>query len=105
MGMAPDELVGNCVDDVAEGEIAGLFRHASVKDDLQKKIAQFVLQIVPVVARNGVGDLIGFFDRVGRNGCEGLFEVPWTAGLGRPQRRHDFEEARDFIRHCRRGFE
>jgi hypothetical protein len=40
-------------------------------DDLEQQIAQFVLQLIEVVARYRVRYLIGFFDRVSRNGGRG----------------------------------
>ena len=42
-----------------------------------------------------VGDLIGFLDRVGRDGREILLEVPRAARARRAQRRHDREQALD----------
>jgi hypothetical protein len=38
-----------------------------VKHDLEQNVAQLVAQVVKIAARNGVGDLIGLLDRIGRN--------------------------------------
>ena len=56
---------------------------------------KLVAQIVEIAARNGVGDLVGFLDRIGGDGREILLQVPRTAGAGRAQRRHDVEEPVD----------
>ena len=90
--MAPHQLFGDGLHDVAEVESVLLLRHAGMEDDLQQQIAELVAQIGEVVARDGVGHLIGLFERVRRNGREVLLEVPWTAGTRRPQRRHDLQE-------------
>ena len=84
---------GDRLDHVAERERVLLLGHAGVIDHLQQEIAEFVPEIVEIAARDGVGDLIGFLDGVGRDGREILFEVPRTAADGRAQRRHDLEQA------------
>ena len=93
--MAADQLLGDGLDHVAEIEGALLLRHAGVKHHLQQEIAQFVAQIVEIVTDDGVGDLVGFLERVGRDGREILLQVPRTTGAGRAQRRHDLEEPGD----------
>jgi hypothetical protein len=60
---------------------------------LQQEIAEFATEIVEIAARDGIGDLIGFLDGIGRNGCKILLEVLGATGAGRSQRRHDFEQA------------
>ena len=81
MRMAADQLGGDRLDDAAEVEQAGLLGHAGMKDDLQQEVAELLAQILGVAALDGVGDLVGFFDRVGRDRGEGLLEVPGTAAL------------------------
>ena len=83
MRMAADHLVGDRLDDVAESEFAGLLRHLRVIDDLQQQVAELLAQIVQVAARDRVGDLVGFLDRVGRDGRKVLLDVPGAAGLRR----------------------
>ena len=106
MRMAANELLGDGLDHVAERERALFLRHAGVKHDLQQQVAQFVLEIGKVAARNGVGDLVGFLDRIRRDGREILRQVPRTAALGRPQRRHDLDQPGNVARRgrgrCRR---
>ena len=55
------------VDDVVQREMAGFLGHLRVEHDLELQIAELVGERVHVVARDGVGDLIGFLDRVGRD--------------------------------------
>ena len=69
-------MVGDRLDHVAEIEGALLLGHAGVEDDLQQQIAEFVLQVVEIAARDGVGHLVGFLERVGRDRREVLLEVP-----------------------------
>ena len=90
-----DEFGGDRLDDVAKIERVLLLRHAGVKYDLQQQVAKFFFKIGQIASRNGVGDLVRFFERVGCNRCEILFEIPRAAGLGRPQRRHDLKEPAD----------
>ena len=95
MRVPADEFCGDRLDHVAEIEGAELFGHAGVEDHLEEEIAQFILEIGQIVTRDGIGDLIGLFERVRRDGREILLEIPRTAGLGRAQRRHDREQAAD----------
>ena len=95
MRMAADHLLGDRLDDAAEIECALLLGHARVEHHLQQKVAELVAQIDEIAARNRVGNLIGLFERVGRDGREILLEVPGAAGHRRAQRSHDFEKAGD----------
>ena len=56
--------------------MAGLARHLRVEHDLELKVAQLVGETCHVVARDRVGDFVGFLDGVGRDGGEGLDAVP-----------------------------
>ncbi len=95
MRMPPDQLLGDRLHHVAEIERALLLRHAGMEHDLQQQVAEFVLQIVEIAARDRIGDLVGFLDRVWRDGREILLQVPRAAGLGRAQRRHDLDQTLD----------
>ena len=100
--MAAQQLFGDGFDHAAEVERALLLRHAGVERHLEQQIAELLAQIVEVAARNRVGDLIGLFECVGRNGREILFDIPRTAGAGRAQRRHDFQKPCDVARRFHR---
>ena len=65
----------------------GLLGHARVEDDLQQQVAELVAQVFRVAALDGVGDLVGFLDRVRGDRREGLFEIPGTAAVGIAQAR------------------
>ena len=80
MRMPADHFARDGLDHVAERERVLLLRHARVIDDLQQEIAEFVAEIVEIAARDGIGDLIGFLDGVGRDRRKILFEVPGAAG-------------------------
>ncbi len=92
MRMPPDHFSRNSLDDVPESKCVLLLGHAGVKYHLQQEIAEFVLEIVEIIARDGVDHLIGFLDGVGRDRRKILLEVPRAAGHRRAQRRHDFEQ-------------
>ena len=68
MRMPADELFGDGLHHVAEIEGALFLRHAGMKDDLQQQIAQLLAQIGKIAARDGVGDFVGFLQRIGRDG-------------------------------------
>ena len=93
MRMPADHLARDRLDHIAERKGVLLLRHAGVKHHLQQEIAEFVAEIVEIAARDGVDDLIGLLDGVGRDRRKILFEVPRATGHGRAQRRHDFEQA------------
>ena len=82
LGVAEDvrvtafHLVADPVEDVVEREMTGFLGHSRMEDDLELKIAKLIGERVHVVARDRVGDLIGFLDRVGRDGREGLDRDP-----------------------------
>ena len=63
--------------------------------DLQEKVAELLLQVRHVVARDRVGDFVGFFDRVGGDAVEGLLDVPWAAIVRITKLGHDGEQALD----------
>ena len=81
MRMPALHLVANAVDDVVQREYAGFLGHVGVEDDLELQIAKLVGERVHIVARDGVGDLIGFFDRVGRDGREMSARCPIRSRL------------------------
>ena len=89
--MATLHLVADRGNDVVEAEQTGFLGDATVEDDLQQKIAEFVFQIGHVTARDGVGDLIGFLNRVRGNRLERLRAIPFAA-IGRPEPTHGSEK-------------
>ena len=83
------------VDDVVAARKRRLPRPCGVEDDLEQQVAKFVLQIGHVVARDRVGDFIGFLDRVRRDRRESLRAIPFAAGLRIAQPRHDRDQPVD----------
>src|SRR3954462_9329921 len=92
MGMAPDELFAQRLHYIGKVERALLLRHTGMKNDLQEKVAKLLAQIYEIAARNGVGDLVGFLNRIGRDGREILVEVPRTARPRSTEGRHDLKK-------------
>ena len=102
--MAALQLVGDAVEHVGKREKAGFLGHPRMEHDLELEIAKLVDQRRHVVARDRVGDLIGFLDRVGRDRLEGLDAVPFATGHRIAQPRHDRDQPRQrvAIHRCRR---
>ena len=93
MRMTADHLARDRFHYVAEGKSILLLRHPRVINHLQQEIAELVPEIVEIAARDGVGDLIGLLDSVGRDRLKILLEVPGAAGHWRAQLRHDLDQA------------
>src|SRR5579863_8809338 len=91
--MPSDHFSANCLDNVTKTERVLLFGHSGMVDDLKQEVAEFILEVVEIAARDRVGDLVGLFDRVWRNRLEILLEVPRTTGHGRSKLRHDLDQA------------
>ncbi len=90
--VATQQLVADAGRDVLEIEQAGLLRHLRVEHHLQQQVAKFQAQIVEVLARDGVGHLVSFLQRVRRDAGEILAQIPGTAFLRVTQAGHEFEQ-------------
>src|SRR5690606_1776574 len=84
---------------IVEREMAGFLGHARMEHDLQQQIAEFAAQFRHVVARNRVGDFVGFLDRIGRDRRESLRDVPFASVLRITEAGHDREEAVELFGH------
>ena len=88
-------LVGNRGDHRGKAEMPGLGPDLGVIDGLQQQIAQFALQVAPVLPFNGIRHFMGFFDRIAGNRGKVLHQIPGAAAVGIPQPRHDFQQPPD----------
>src|SRR6476620_9308097 len=79
MAMPSDEFVGQSFQNVINGEIALLFRHLRIEQNLKQQIAEFPTELRPVTIVDCFQDLVGLFDGVGLDGIESLFAVPRTS--------------------------
>ena len=95
--VAADHLPGDGFDHIAESKFTFFVSHLRVIDNLKQEVAEFLAQVVHVVAGDGIRHLVGFLDRVRRDGRKGLLDIPRAAGDRRAQRRHDFDEAGDVL--------
>ena len=91
--MAAHHLVGDARGDRLEIEQTRFSGHLGVEHDLEQQVAKLVLEGGPVLAVDGLGDLVGFLDGIGRDGGEALLDVPGTARVGIPELRHHVEES------------
>ena len=92
MGMAPDELFAQRLHYIGKVERALLLGHTGMKNDLQKKVAKLLAQIYEIAARDGVGDLVGLLNCIGRDGREILVEVPRTPRPWSTEGCHDLKK-------------
>ena len=89
--MARHHLVRDVGDHGLKREMPRLFADGCVIDRLQQQIAQFALQLGPVLPLDRVGHFIGFLDGVGRDGLECLFDIPGTTVFRVTQAAHDLQ--------------
>ena len=61
-------------------------------DDLEEQVAELILEPVEILARDRIGDFVGFLDRVRRDGREALLHVPRTAAFWVAQARHHSQQ-------------
>ena len=93
--VAPYHLVDQATRHIGESELVLLFCQAAVKRHLKQQVAQFFAQGAQIAPGNGVGHFVGFLQGIGRDGVEGLLEVPRAAALRGAQTRHQGRQARE----------
>ena len=77
--MAEDHLMGDGGGHVSDGELAVFAGDLRVEYDLQKHVAQFVVEGVHIVAVAGVHGFVGFLDEVGAQRLMRLLAIPRAA--------------------------
>ena len=92
MRMTGNHFIADRIGDRVKGEKSLLLSNRGVIDCLQQQIAQLSFQIRHISARNGIGDLIGLFDRIGGNGAETLLNIPRAARVRVAQATHDIKQ-------------
>ena len=92
MRMAADELLGQGLDHVGKIENPCSCAMRAWKTTCSRRSPSSSTQVVEIAPGDSVGDLIGFLERIGRDGLEVLLQVPRAAAAGRAQRRHDLDE-------------
>ena len=92
--MTADEFVANTAGDVVKIEAIIFLRELGVEDNLQEKVAEFLLKVFVVVCLDGGNSFVSFLDEIGDEGIVGLFGVPWTAAGG-AKTMHDSAKAVD----------
>lgn len=93
MRVAGDHLVADLAHHRLKGEVTAFGTHGRMINGLQQQIAQLPLKIAPVLACDGVCDLIGLFDCVGGDAVEILLDVPRAARFRVTQAAHDRKQA------------
>lgn len=83
MRVSADHFVDDGLGDVGEVERSRLLGHAGVEHDLEQQVAELALEVGEIAALDGVGDLVGFLDGVGRDRREGLGDIPRAAVVRR----------------------
>jgi len=70
-------------------------RRTRADGDLQQQIAELVAECRVIATIDGVGDFVGFLDRVRRDRVEILLAIPRAAAVGVAQRGHDAQQVVD----------
>ena len=73
--MTTDQLAADSCDHLPEIERVQFLSHVDAEHDLEKKVAEFLLQVDEVAALDGVHHLVGLFECVRRDGLKGLFQT------------------------------
>lgn len=94
VGVAADEFVADAAGDVIEVETFVFRGEFGVEDDLEEKVAEFLLQVFLITGADCGDGFVGFLDEVGDEGFVSLFSVP-RAAIGRAEAIHDGAEAFD----------
>ena len=95
MRMPRDHLVGHSAHDVLKVKMPRLLRHLRMEHGLKQQIAQFTFELLPGAPVDGVGNFIGFLDRVGGDRGEILLNIPRAPCLRITQTAHDFKQPFD----------
>ncbi len=98
--MTTDHLFGYAFNHVTEVEMPVFFCHAGVVNHLQEQVSQFLAKVRHVVLGDRIGNFVGFFQGVGRDRFERLFQIPGASGNGCPQGGHDFDKTGDVTAWC-----
>ena len=90
---------------VGEGEVSGFAGNLRLKDDMEQKIAQFLVKMLRRAGINSIKDLVALLQKLRLERGRGLLDVPGTA-VRRTQARHQLEqpvhrrESGDRLVHC-----
>ena len=79
MRMPPDHFLGNGVSDITNIKRIMFRCHLAVEHDLEKQVAQFLLEVRHVATLNRISDLVSLLNRIGCDCREILLEVPCAA--------------------------
>ena len=97
MRVAFNHLVADALCNIGKGKAAIFLGHARMKHHLQQQIPQLVTDVIHIPVRNGVGNLIGLFDRVGCDTLKGLLDIPRAPLLRVTKLAHDGNQPCQFI--------
>jgi hypothetical protein len=93
--MPPDELVDDRAGHVVDGEVrvvGTLGGHDGVEGHLHEHVAEFLPERVQVAAVDGVEDLVGLLEQIGRQRGVGLLAVPRALAAQPVHHRHQVEQ-------------
>ena len=93
MRMPQDHLVTDRGNNRIKVKKPSLVCHLRVVNRLEQQIAQFTGKLLPGGPRDDICHLMRLFHRIGRDGCEGLLNIPGAAAVAVAQTAHDFQQA------------
>ena len=99
MGVTANEFFTDGRNHVTELKSALLLGHLGIEHHLKQQIAEFALKRLQVGVVNGLGNLIGLFNRVRRYRGKGLLNIPGAARFWVSQRAHNLEQVFYIITH------
>ena len=84
VGVTPDEFIADPFSDGFKVKKAALFSDLGMKNHLQQKIPKLFSKIIRVPKFSSLSHLISFFEGIGNEAFEILFEIPGAPCLGIP---------------------
>jgi hypothetical protein len=89
--MSSHKLFRDAARDIFECKLSTFMGDLRMENDLQQKIAEFLLQVCVIAGLDRRDNLVSFLDQTGSQRAVRLLTVPWTSA-GSPQQCDDFPQ-------------
>ncbi len=84
MWMPAHQFAHQMIDNAVEVEMPVFPSDLSIENHLEQQISQLVFQMRVILTFDGIGNFVGFLQRVRHDGLVRLLRIPWTAGIRIP---------------------
>ena len=91
MRMPAHQLLGHTPGDIIKAEKTLFLTQLRIEHHLEQQVPKLATQFCPVLALDGVSNLVGLLYRVRRNRREVLLEVPGAAMIRVAEARHNLK--------------